>query len=220
MKKDNKTHVGVLLSMEKVHGLKKKISDQVQNKVDMKSFKNLSKVYDLSGSQNFLGNRSNILEDYFTEKKSNFSYSKDKTKVFSDSSPTASVPFSTRNFPLTKENMLENVLPSSGLNGSDNSIKLMMTNSSGQVSNPKKPIEVSETAITDKTNGVTNNWKFSFYSSFGTKFTFKEDASTTELQTSTEAFNVEDLEKQLFDVLDQLAGKYEKNIEDPQEDIL
>ena len=44
MKKDNKTHVGVLLSMEKVHGLKKKISDQVQNKVDMKSFKNLSKV--------------------------------------------------------------------------------------------------------------------------------------------------------------------------------
>ena len=75
------------------------------------------------------------------------------------------------------------------------------------------------------------NWKFvvifnfhhfpnSFYSSFGTKFTFKEDASTKELQTSTEAFNVEDLEKQLFDVLDQLAGKYEKNIEDPQEDIL
>ena len=44
MKKDNKTHVGGLLSMEKVHGLKKKISDQVQNKVDMKSFKNLSKV--------------------------------------------------------------------------------------------------------------------------------------------------------------------------------
>ena len=56
--------------------------------------------------------------------------------------------------------MLENVLPSSGLNGSDNSIKLMMTNSSGQASKPKKPIEVSETAITDKTNGVTNNWKF------------------------------------------------------------
>ena len=44
MKKDNKTHVGGLLSMEKVHGLKKKISDQVQNKVDIKSFKNISKV--------------------------------------------------------------------------------------------------------------------------------------------------------------------------------
>ena len=55
----------------------------------------------------------------------------------------------------------------------------------------------------------------SFYSSFGTKFTFKEETLTTEIPTSTEAINVEDLEKQLFDVLDQLAGKYEKDTENP-----
>ena len=59
---------------------------------------------------------------------------------------------------------------------------------------------------------INFNFNKSFYSTFGKKVNFGgELSSTTELpRSSAVTQNIEDLEKQLLDVLDQLAGKYEE----------
>ena len=52
-------------------------------------------------------------------------------------------------------------------------------------------------------------WKFGFYPTFGTKYPYTEAVEyTTEEDSSTEHINVEELEKQLMDVLDQLANRH------------
>ena len=53
-------------------------------------------------------------------------------------------------------------------------------------------------------------WNFSFYPTFGTKYPYSETLAvddTTEEEFTTEQIDIEELEKQLLDVLDKLAEK-------------
>ena len=51
--------------------------------------------------------------------------------------------------------------------------------------------------------------EFSFYPTFGTKYPFRATVEdTSEDEATTERINVEDLERQLMDVLNQLADKH------------
>ena len=56
-------------------------------------------------------------------------------------------------------------------------------------------------------------WRFSFYPTFGTKYPYSETVAvddTTEEELTTEQIDIEELEKQLLDVLDKFA-KRQKN---------
>ena len=51
--------------------------------------------------------------------------------------------------------------------------------------------------------------KYSFYPTFGTKYPYTEAVEdTTTEEVTTERIDVEDLEKQLLDVLDQMSNRY------------
>ena len=69
----------------------------------------------------------------------------------------------------------------------------------------------------DSDSGIDKDlfdWRFSFYPTFGTKYPHSEAVAvddTTEEESTTEQIDIEELEKQLLDVLDKLAER--QNIE-------
>ena len=53
------------------------------------------------------------------------------------------------------------------------------------------------------------SWKVGFYPTFGTKYPYSDaEEDTTEEESTTEQIKIEDLENQLINVLDKLAGRH------------
>ena len=74
---------------------------------------------------------------------------------------------------------------------------------------PKSGFEINSSESDSDIDKDLLSWKFGFYSTFGTKYPYSdavEDA--TEKESTTETIKVEELEKQLLDVLDKLADRH------------
>ena len=74
---------------------------------------------------------------------------------------------------------------------------------------PKSDFEINSSESDSDIDKDLLSWKFGFYPTFGTKYPYSDDVEdATEKESTTETIKVEELEKQLLDVLDKLADRH------------